>query len=125
MSLISKDVDDSIIANASKLTGVRFPAGTVGKEYFYLGDTIDPSLQIKVAIPKEKKSEFLQNKIFTEKKDVGTTSIDFGKSHSWWKVQSLKDPIHTIYDFPNGNVIECYVGEEDSTLMVYLSWVTV
>ncbi|MEN8127084.1 MAG: hypothetical protein ABFR90_04675 [Planctomycetota bacterium] len=124
IELSGEDVDSTVLANVTKLTGVVFPAGTEGKHYIYWGSGIDPALAIKVSIPKDRKSEFFKNTIFVSGKNK-EPYIHLGKGKSWWKVESLTNPIHTRYDFSNGDVIECTVGEESGETIVYLSWITV
>lgn len=124
VELSGNDVDSTILAKVTKLTGVVFPEGTVGKNYLYFGSGIDDALAIKVSIPIKKKEKFLMNDIYTS----GTNKepyIHLGNDKSWWKLESLTDPVYTIYNFPNGNMIECAVGEEDSETIVYLSWITI
>lgn len=124
IELSGKEMDSSVLTSVTKLTGVNFPGGTVGKEYIYFGSGIDNALAIKVSIPRDKKDEFLKNTIFTEGRSK-EPYVQLGKRKSWWKVQKLTNPIHTIYDFPNGGMIECSVGEESNEIIVYLSWITV
>lgn len=122
--LSGKEVDGAIIAKVLKITGVKFPLGTEGKNYFYLGDSIDPALMLKVTIPKNKKDEFLKNKIFIEGDDSELYN-HLGMEKSWWDLGSLKNPVHTIYEFPNGAFIKCFVGEQSGELIIYLYWMTV
>ena len=122
--LSGKEVDSAVLANVTKLTGVTFPNGTVGKEYLYFGSGIDDALVIKVSIPRDKKEEFFKNTIFAAGRDK-EPYINLGQEKRWWKVKFLVAPIHTIYDFPNGDMIECSVGEEFGETIVYLSWITV
>ncbi|MFC2133765.1 hypothetical protein ACFLTH_04040 [Bacteroidota bacterium] len=124
VELSGEDVNSDILAKVTKLTGVVFPEGTKGKNYLYFGSGIDDALAIKVSIPKEKKEEFLMNEIFK----LGMNEepyIQLGKENDWWKLESLADPVHTLYSFPNGNGIECSVGEESGETIVYLTWITV
>ena len=124
VDLSGKKVDNAVLINVTRLTGVAFPNGTVGKEYIYFGSGIDDALAIKVSIPKDKKEEFFKNTIFVSGR-VEEPYIHLGEGKSWWKVKSLTAPVHTIYDFPNGNMIECSVGEESGETIVYLSWITI
>ncbi len=124
VELSGKDVNATILAKVTKLTNVVFPNGTKGENYIYFGSGIDPALVIKVSIPKDKKDEFLKNTIFVLGKNK-ESFIHFGKDKSWWKAESLIDPVHTIYNCPNGDAIECSVGEESGVTVVYLSWATI
>jgi len=124
VELSGKDVDTTILAKVTKITNVPFPSGTIGKNYIYFGSGIDPSLVIKVSIPRDKKDEFLKNTIFVSGKNK-EPYIHLGKGKSWWKVESLIDPVQTIYDCPNGDLIECSVGEELGETVVYLSWCSI
>ena len=126
ISLSGEEIDSQVIEHVTQLTGVIFPEGVVGQEYFYFGDSIDPALRMKVTIPGERKEEFLQNRIFTEGRghDEGH-GMTWMRHDDWWNVQSLKDPVYTIYAYPNGAAIECYVGEESGETVVYLAWMTV
>ncbi|MCD4780234.1 MAG: hypothetical protein K8S27_06785 [Candidatus Omnitrophica bacterium] len=124
VTLSGKEVDGTVLADVTKLTGVTFPDGTMGKEYLYFGSGIDDALVIKVSIPRDKKEEFFENAIFAAGRDE-EPYINLGQGRSWWNVKSLAAPIHTIYDFPNGDMIECSVGEESGETIVYLSWITV
>lgn len=65
VELSGKEVNNAILAKVNKHTGVVFPEGTAGKNYFYYGSGIDDALAIKVSIPIDKKEEFLNNTIFT------------------------------------------------------------
>lgn len=124
IELSGKEVDSNILSKVSKLTEVLFPEGAVGKKYVYFGEGLDDSLAIKVSIPRNKKDEFLKNTIFTNGKNE-LPHVPLLDSKSWWDVQSLTDPVHTGYDFPNGNRIECSIGEEFDQTTIYLHWITI
>jgi hypothetical protein len=124
VELSGQEVNDEILAKVTRLTGVIFPEGTEGRNYLYYGSGIDDALSIKVFIPAEKEEEFLENTIFSEGENK-ESYIHLGKEKNWWKLDSLTDPTYTIYNYPNGNMIECTMGEENGKTVVYMSWITV
>ena len=124
IELSGNDIDSTILAKVTMLTGVVFPAGTVGRNYLFYGSGIDDALAIKVSIPKEKEEEILNNTVFTSGEN-NQPYIHIGRDKSWWKLESITDPVYTIYNFPNGNMVECTMGEEAGETVVYLSWITV
>lgn len=106
VDLSGKEVNNAILAKVKKHTGVVFPEGTAGKNYIYYGSGIDDALAIKVSIPIDKKEEFLNNTIFTSGENT-EPYIHIGSDTNWWKLESLTDPVYTIYNFPNGDMVEC------------------
>jgi hypothetical protein len=124
VELSGQEVNSEILGKVTSLTGVIFPEGTEGRNYLYFGSGIDDALAVKVSIPQDKKEEFLQNEIFISGSN-NKPYVQLGKNKNWWKINSLKNPVCTIYNFSNGNMIECAVGEENGETIVYLSWITV
>lgn len=124
IELSGKDVDSGIIENVTKITGVVFPEETKGKHYIYLGSGFDPCLALKVSIPADKKDVFLKNTIFISGKNK-EPKVDLWKGKNWWKVKSMTDPVHTVYNCPDGDLIECSVGGESDETIVYLTWCSI
>jgi hypothetical protein len=62
--------DATKLSQVSTHTGVTFPTGSVGVEYFYLGSGIDDALAAKIMIPETAVKEFNTNPVFT----TGTNS---------------------------------------------------
>ena len=124
VELSGEEINDEVITKVTSLTGVVFPEGSKGMNYLYYGSGIDDALSIKVSIPPSKKDEFLNNTIFTSGENK-EPYIHIGKEKAWWNLDSINDPVYTIYNFPNGNMIECTVGKEDGETIAYLTWITV
>jgi len=92
-------------------------------EYYYLGDSIDPSLAAKIEIPKERKDEFLSNEVFQKGRNA-LPQIKVGKGKKWWRLEGLKSRLDRTQILPGACFLECSLGEEDGKLVLYLSWST-
>jgi hypothetical protein len=64
VELSGDEVEASVLAEVERITGVNFPEGTEGLNYFFLGSGIDDALWLKAIVPEEKIAELLQNQIF-------------------------------------------------------------
>jgi hypothetical protein len=106
----------------SALSGIQFPAGSHGIEYFYKGDAIDPSLLAKIEIPKEKREEILANNVFKLGKADG--GVLAGAVPKWWQPEKLTSRIYRNHALDHARFLECFLGEEDGKLMLYLLWMT-
>ena len=115
--------DETKIIEVSTLTGVSFPSGTRGIEYYYLGSGIDDALAAKIMIPDTGIEEFKANKVMTRGAD-SKASFQIGRGKPWWNIDSLNDRIDRKQDLPNARFLEVTCGREGSDFVVYLSWVT-
>lgn len=124
VELAVEEVDTDVLSKVTMLTSVVFPDGSEGRNYLYFGSGIDDALAIKVSIPRDKKDEFLKNIVFTsgEKKEP---YIHIGREKIWWNPDSLTNPDYTIYNFENGDMLECTIGEENGETIAYISWITI
>jgi len=115
--------DSAKLAEVSKLTGVNFPLGARGVEYYYLGSGIDDALAAKIMIPNTEIEEFKSNTVMTTGTD-SKASIQIGRGKPWWKIDSLTDRIDRKLDLPNARFLEVTCGREETDFIVYLSWIT-
>lgn len=121
--LLAPNVTTQHLQQVSSLTGIRFPDGSTGLAYYYLGSGMDDALAAKVTIPADKKDAFLQNEIF-QKGSTNAPNIQIGNSKAWWKLDTLTDRTDRILDLPQARYVECTLGVEDGKLVVYISWIT-
>ena len=119
--VVAPDVTAQHLQQVSSLTGIQFPDGSAGLAYLSLGSGIDDALIAKVAIPTDKKEEFLQNEIF-QQGSTETPYIQIGKQKSWWKIESLMDRTNRILQLPNARFVRCTLGVEDGKWVAYISW---
>lgn len=115
--------DAAKLAEVSTLTGVRFPPGARGVEYYYLGSGIDDALAAKVTIPDAEIDEFKSNTVMTTGTD-SKASIQIGRDKPWWKIDGLTDRMDRKLDLPNSRFLEVTCGREGTDFVVYLSWIT-
>ena len=80
IELVAPNVTAKEMSEVTQRTGIQFPAGTTGLGYVSFGSGIDDSLAIKVLIPEEKKSDFLENDLFNSGEKKQTFSSDWQKS---------------------------------------------
>lgn len=113
--------DTTKLDEITTLTGIRFPAGSDGLEYFYLGDTIDPSIQAKVEIPAGERDEFLENAIF---EPANQKAAPVSGPKSWWAPGLLKGAIHGESDLKPGQNVAVSFGEVDGRFFAYVTWRT-
>ncbi|MCX5693868.1 MAG: hypothetical protein NT014_01845 [Candidatus Omnitrophica bacterium] len=121
LELRGEKFSSKYIEQVTRLTGIKFPAGTHGIAYLYLGSGIDSSIAAKLEIPEEKKDELLKNDIF-EKGQLKAPVMQIGKSRKWWLLNTLKERIDRVLDLPNARLLECSVGKEKDSLIIYISW---
>lgn len=121
--VLAPNVTAQHLQQVSSLTGIRFPDGSTGLAYYYLGAGIDDALAAKVAIPGEKKDTFLQNEIF-QKGSTNAPNIQIGKARAWWKIESLTERADRSLQLPQARFIECTLGIEDGKLVAYISWIS-
>jgi hypothetical protein len=115
--------DSAKLAEVSALTGVNFPPGTRGMEYYFLGSGIDDALAAKVVIPDGEIDDFKSNAVMTTGTDA-KASIQIGRGKAWWRIDALTDRIDRQVDLPNARFLEVTCGREGSDFVVYLSWMT-
>jgi hypothetical protein len=115
--------DATKLSQVSTLTGVTFPTGSVGGEYFYLGSGIDDALAAKIMIPDTAVKEFNTNPVFTTGTD-SKANIEIGRGKPWWKIGSLTDRIDRTLNLPNARFLEVTCGRENGVFVVYVSWIT-
>ena len=112
--------DQPKLDQISQLTGVTFPAGTEGMEFFFSGSGIDDSLAAKVRIPSDTNEEFMANAVFSS----GEPSIHIGGSKPWWKPDSLTGKTERSKNLPNAQLLEIVTGREGDQVIAYLTWHT-
>jgi len=122
IELAGDQVDASVIAEVEQITGVHFPKGTKGLNYFFLGSGIDNALWLKVIIPEKKKTEFLQNnKVFEHELDSPNHNLTLDRN--WWSLRSLNDPVSYSTEINNGTeFLGCTIGSESGKIILYLHW---
>ena len=120
IELSRAEVTDKELAKVTRRTGIEFPKGTVGLEYFFLGSEIDDTLALKASITEDERLDFLKNEIF-EKGDKSKCSIQIGRDRAWWKLDELKERVDRKMDLPVGKYVECALGKENSKWIVYVS----
>lgn len=125
IKLSGSDIDDKVISDISRLTDVVFPEGIIGIEYIYYGSGIDDALILKASIPYDKREEFCENDFFKNGKDESHYGSYLAHNEAWYKVDELKNSEYRGYMFPNGNLIDCHIGEESGLIVIYFSWITV
>jgi hypothetical protein len=115
--------DAAKITEVSTLTGVTFPTGSRGIEYYYIGSGIDDALAAKITVPADEIESFKANTVMTTGTDSKAT-IQIGRGKPWWKIDGLTDRTDRTIDLPNGRFLEVTCGQEGSDFVVYLSWIT-
>src|SRR5689334_6902450 len=121
--VLAPNVTAQHLQQVSALTGIRFPDGSTGLAYYYLGSGIDDALAAKVAIPADQKHAFIQNEVF-QKGSTNAATIQVGKPKAWWKIESLTERADRTLQLPQARFVECTLGIEDGKLVVYLSWIS-
>ena len=105
----------------SQRTGIIFPEGTTGLGYFFQGSGIDNAIALKIIIPENKKQPFLENDIFKSGENA-KTSIQVGRTKSWWKLDELKERVDRTKSLPKSYFMECSIGQENDLWVAYISW---
>lgn len=123
LELSGAEVTDKELAEVTRRTGIEFPKGTVGFEYFFLGSGIDDALALKASITEDERLDFLKNEIF-EKGAKTKASIQIGRDKPWWKLDELKERVDRKVDLPVGKYVECALGKENGKWIVYVSWMS-
>ncbi len=121
IDLSEAEVTDKELAEVTHRTGIEFPKGTVGLEYFFLGSGIDDALALKASISENERLNFIKNEMF-EKGDKTKASIQIGRDKPCWKLDELKERVDRKMDLPVGKYVECALGKENGKWTVYLSW---
>lgn len=121
--VLAPDVTAQHLQQVSSLTGIRFPEGSTGLAFYYLGSGIDDALAAKVAIPADRRDAFLENAIFQNGKSE-TPSIQIGKPKAWWRIELLTNRADRALELPHGCYVECTLGIEDGKSVVYISWMS-
>jgi len=121
IELEGEQVDTSVIAEAERITGIDFPEGTEGLNYFFLGSGIDDALWLKVIIPEDKKAELLQNQVFEH--EVNQPNHNMTLDKSWWSIKTLDASTSYSIEINNGtDFLGCTIGTERGKLIVYIHW---
>lgn len=114
-------VDSGVLAEVTRITGVTFPQGTQGMNFFYQGKGMDHAFWLKIVIPGHQKEGFLQNSIFREGEDYfPTTLITLDKA--WWKLNNLAHPTVKSMHINGNEHLVCAIGDDLGTVIVYLHW---
>ena len=121
IELIAPKVTAKEMVEVTQRTGIQFPIGTTGLGYVFFGSGIDDSLAIKVLIPGEKKSDFLENDLF-QSGEKNKPSVQIGSNQSWWNLKELKDREDRTKSLPKGRYIECSFGKAEEKWIAYISW---
>jgi hypothetical protein len=121
VELSGDEVDASVIAEVERITGVNFPEGTEGLNYFFLGSGVDDALWLKVIIPQEKRTELLKNQIFAHELDEPNHNMTLDRD--WWSIQTLNDQTSYSTKINGGtDFLGCTIGTESGRLILYLHW---
>ena len=114
-------IDLAALRQVTQVTGVIFPEGSKGKDYYYLGSGIDDALWLKASIPQGKKNEFLQNEIFSHAD--ATPSAHMTLDRDWWKVDTLERSAHYSMEInQKTEFVGCSIGIEAEELIIYIYW---
>jgi len=125
IELSGAEFDQTKLAEVSKLTSLKFPEGSQGVEYFYMGEGIDPALAAKIVIPDAKVEEFMQNSIFKKGDHTKVEDDGVGYKKDWWKPSQLQERVDRKIDLSNSVFLEVASGRYDNQFIVYLFWFTV
>jgi hypothetical protein len=109
------------LRQVERLAGIRFPEGSTGLGYHFLGSGIDDALAIKVEIPAEKRAEFLQNAIFTRGRRE-KPSLQLGGGNVWWTPRAMVQVEERTQELSPGRIAECAFGAEDGRWVAYICW---
>ncbi|MEO5957894.1 MAG: hypothetical protein ABIZ49_05795 [Opitutaceae bacterium] len=112
--------DAAYLQEVSARTGLNFPAGTRGIEYYY-NVGIDASLVAKLVIPKKGFDELLQNELFRAGKSDRIESF-LGSRMKWWHVSKLTNRLDRFMPLQRGDFVQCWLGEESNKLILCVSW---
>lgn len=123
IELSGAEFDATKLAEVSTLTGINFPAGSRGVEYFYQGSGIDDALAAKIEIPESKLEEFKTNPVFQSESD-SLLGLRAGSGKPWWRIEALSDRIDRQQELPMGRYLAISLGKEGDHFYVYLSWIT-
>ncbi|HEX7260878.1 MAG TPA: hypothetical protein VF258_03605 [Luteolibacter sp.] len=113
--------DAAKLAKVSTLTGLTFPVGSRGVEYYYQGSGIDDALAAKIIIPATGIDDFKSNAVMATGTESKAT-MEIGRGKPWWNPDSLTDRVDRKMDLPNARFLEVTCGQEGSDFVVYLSW---
>ena len=111
------------LAEITTLTGITFPPGTRGLDYYYQGSGIDDALSAKVAIPDAGIPEFNTNPVMTTGTD-SKADMQIGRGKTWWKIDGLTERIDRKMELQNQRFLEVTCGREGNDFVVYVSWCT-
>jgi len=121
VELKGDQIDMATLEQVTQITGVAFPEGTVGKNYFYLGSGIDDALWLKASIPEGKRNDFLKNKVFSHVDEQPNHNMTLDRE--WWKISTLKEPSHHSTEInQNTEFLGCSIGIESGEVTIYLLW---
>jgi len=123
IELVAPNVTSKEMSEVTQCTEIQFPAGTTGLDYVFFGSGIDDSLAIKVLIPEEEKSDFLENDLFNSGEKI-KPSVQIGGNQSWWNLKELKDRQDRTKNLPQGRYVECSFGKEEGNWVAYISWMS-
>ena len=111
--------DAALLKEISYRTGIQFPEGTRGIEYYHEAEFRDDAFATKITVPNEKREEFLQNPIFRDGKNE-LPQVAVGKKEKWWRLDDLTGQIDRTIILPRA-VVGCTLGIETGTLVAYIS----
>ena len=121
IDVVAPAVTVAHLQQVEQRAGIRFPAGSVGLGYYFLGSGIDDALALKVEIPASKRDEFMQNGIFTQgRRD--RPSMQLGNGKKWWTPQALGQVEGRTQELSPGRHAECLIGVEDGRWVAYICW---
>ena len=112
--------DSKLLQEVASSTKIYFPAGSRGLDYYGEAGFRDSAFAAKISIPKEGRTEFLQNEIFHAGKNT-VPYIQTGKKEKWWRLPELEHRVDRMVEFPRA-IVECSFGDEESTSVAYITW---
>ena len=120
IELKGDQIEPATLEQITATTGVSFPEGTIGMNYFFQGSGIDDALWFKASIPTEKKDEFLKNEIFSHKDEQPNHNMT--SDMDWWKIDELKEASNYSSTINTNEFLGCSIGSESNEVIVCLLW---
>lgn len=123
IELTGAEITPQEIENMGARTGITFPVGTTGQNYYYHGDTMDPWFIARLVIPRADRDTFLKNDIFTQD-EIRQPALGAFTKHSWWTPEALHNRMDGATPIPSSRNVEVFLGEHGSDLILLIHWWT-
>ncbi len=118
---IAPEVTQMHLEQISNITLISLPAGTEGLAYLVDNSGIDGAMAAKLRIPPEKESELLSAEVFTKGQNQQPPQ-GIGPGRSWWKANSITNPINRTMKIKGNKFLGCIYGKEGSDHILYITW---